>query len=342
MPGAVGWLTGVRPGPASVSQLTALQRAAGNRATVSLVDAHRAPPVAQRAAALSVQRAGATPQDLATALDDLRTSYPLVRSGTHGGVTSGQADEFWQEHLAGKDLAVLVDTLLRNVLSDDERAGREIFVSLLYAAGELALKVEVAGDTQEAKRTTVLQVFSVGEDGRLQVEIRSVYAPGRGRAVLGKGLLPLFDQVGVTRVWLDASGIGGSTDGVFAWARYGFVPFPRYWEKMRVRGHELLGEYKRAQWRALAAQACDSADPRALRHLVELSWTAGEQAKEFLNRVLQADLTWEGELDLAHPADRAWIERYAAGAKAAEFAELLVDLPPAQQRPARRGYCTIL
>lgn len=335
--------------PMQAGRLLAMQRAAGNRATTSAVHAQWAAPDASRAAlsvqraALSVQRAGATADDLATAMDDLRTTYPRVRQGTHGGVSSGQADEFWQKHLAGQDLAVLVDTMLRNVLTDDERTGREVFVSLLYAAGELALKVEVEGDTSEAKRTTLLQVFSVGEDGRLQAEIRSVYAPGRGRAVLGKGLLPLFDQAGVSRIWLDASGIGGSTDGVFAWARYGFVPFPAYWEKMRVRGHELLREYKRAQWRDRAAQACDSADPRALRHLVELSWTASdERAKEFLNRVLQADLTWEGELDLANATDRAWIERYAAGAKPPEFAELLVDLPPPPQRPARRGHCTIL
>lgn len=53
-------------------------------------------------------------------------------------------------------------------------------------------------------------------------------------------------------------------------------------------------------------------------------------------------MTWQGELDLADSDSRAWIERYAAGKKAEEFAELLIDLPPAPQRPARRGRCTIL
>lgn len=271
-----------RAAPATAPYLLGLQRMAGNRATVRLT----APPHASPHASLVVQRVGATTGDLATALDDLRTTYPKARAGTHAGVTSGQADEFWQKHLAGKDLAVLVDTLLRDVLTDEERTDREVVVSLMYASGELALRVEVEGDTADARRTGVLQVFSVGADGRLQVEIRSVYAPGRGRAVLGKGVLPFLDQAGVTRIWLDASGIGGTTDGVFAWARYGFVPFPEYWEQMRVRGNQLLGgEYKNAPWRTQAAQAVGSSDPRALRNLVELSWTAtDERAKEFLNR----------------------------------------------------------
>lgn len=342
------------PGPAAgaggASRLLALQRTAGNRATTALAQARGwpgGPPASvQRAGAtgtrVSVQRVGAKPQDVATAIADLRNTYPRVREGTHVGLTSGQADEFWQAHLAGKDLARLVHTMLRDVVTDEERTDREVFVSVMFSGGALGLKVEIEGESAEANRTAVNQWFSVDADGELRVELRSVYAPGRGRALMGKGLLPFFDEAGVTRIWLDASGIGGGRDGVFAWARYGFVPFPSYWETMRARGRELLARYQDAEWRGRAASALNSADPRALRHLVELSWTAGDKrAAEFLNLVLQADFTWEGEIDLANAEDRQWIERYAANVQGTVFADLLIDLPPRPQRPARCGHCVI-
>lgn len=351
-------------GAVATPHLLALQRMVGNRATARLLTTLRrpgpasvpgasgprlpvqrgaVPPVVVQRAGVVVQRAGARAQDVTRAIGDLRDAYPNVREGLHAGVTSGQADEFWQAHLAGKDLAALVDAMLRDFLGAEEKAGKEITISVMYASGQLGLRVDIEGDEEGARTTSVNQWFSVDDDGELRVELRSVYAQGRGRAFMGKGLLPFFDALGVTRIWLDASGIGGSNDGVFAWARYGFVPFPQYWATMQDYGNKLLrGEYRDVAWRGRAAEVLASGDPKALRHLVELSWTTGDAAaKKFLNRVLQADLTWEGELDLADADSRRWIERYAAGAGADRFSELLVDLPQPRQLPVKAGCCTL-
>jgi hypothetical protein len=147
-------------------------------------------------------------------------------------------------------------------------------------------------------------------DERLSVHVEGVVAIGKGREFVQSSLLNQASLLNVRRITLKASTIGGSQEGVFAWARYGFIPSAEDWDSMRRWGLErverLPGEVK-----ASIAKSLGDPSPKALRWIVHLSWKNPALVKKFLDAMLSHSLSWNGDIDLADQSSRDWITRYA-------------------------------
>lgn len=169
----------------------------------------------------------------------------------------------------------------------------------------------------------------------MAIHLESIVAPQRGRAFFARNLLPQLRRIHATRIDLKASRIAGLEGGMFAWARYGFVPIKEDWDEIRLCGLNKLRDGKSGigdkDLRDEVEHILKSVDPVALRRLVLLSWRfADSGVKALVNNILSLN-PWNGVLDLTDEASRKWIRTYATStpdsfnALLARFAELLPE-----------------
>ncbi len=304
--------------------LLRLNRQAGNAAVARLF---AGPPV--------VQRAYATRQDAARAVEELQDRYPKL---TISSTIEAEDEDFWKRHLKGQSLARFVESLLGPLLAPEQRTGVTLNLFASRKNG-VCTGVQVKLDANNPKLH--LNQEYLADNGRLVVNVENIDAKGggQGRQFFEKSLLPQAKGLGVTRLDLTASASGGQADGVVAWARYGFVPTGADWDKIRRRGLALLAEPDGAVPNTgEVRQVLMCPAPVALRRLVFLSWRDGEATRTLLNRSLSVNVNWVGSVDLTDPTSRAWIEAYANGpapnARPGIFAPLLPDVSEQRKPPA--------
>jgi hypothetical protein len=319
----------------------ALQQTVGNRAAAQFVQAQR-PPAVQRKHILATERTAAQ-----TALT---ATYPKLEINWFGSETT--ADEFWETYLKKTGtsdhhtLSGVIDRLLTEQVSPEDKT-KPITITFVWsgldaASGCLNLHFKASKVNKDGMtvQVTVQQVFSGYKDkddkdkDKLKVKIESVVAVGQGKKTFAKGLLPLYKQLGVTKLSLDASQIAGSSEGMLAWVRYGFIPEQASWDKMRDQGVKLVNSevphvrkflvLTKLAPTALQQRMLDifkDSSPRAIRRLVLLSWEQGGEVTKTLNAVLGSP--WPGTLDLSKEQDRRWIELYTGEEDKTRFKELL-------------------
>lgn len=269
-----------------------------------------------------IQRKYLLPEDQAAAMDRLRAKYPLIALSPHSKGYETM-DAFWEKYVAleGRaDVALdgAIDRMLGNTLGDEERKAK-ISVLVLGSADKVNLVVDVS-------EVMVVNQILQAEDGKLKVKIESVTAKGRGKRLFARGLLPLYQSLGVRKLELDASSIGGMDDGRYAWARYGFLPGAADWDTMRQAGHERVKKGYFLFPGALDKKMLgilESPSPRALRELIVLSWQEGDRVTRILNGMLVVLKSWKGTLDLEDERDRRWIEMYTGEEDKARLRELI-------------------
>ncbi|MET9495606.1 hypothetical protein [Streptomyces sp. NPDC006552] len=281
--------------------------------------------------------------DLAQTAAALRQQFPKL---TIDGNLSGADDLFWTTRVrrgtAPLSVVDLLTTLL-GFLGTEQRVGIDVrFVSEgivaegLPGAGQskgirlmIGGKVPLSASDKLKRPFSLNQVYRPGATG-LELYLEAVVAPQHGRQYT-QLLLSHAQDLGVTRFALLASMIGGSQEGVFAWARYGFVPLQESWDDMRRSGLAVLAgdpEELRAHNAELRDILLDPA-PKALRRLVHRSWQWQGATVDFLNRVLVAHVNWQAELDLADQPGCRWLRTYAQLTKASDHLDQFTPLLPA-------------
>ena len=253
---------------------------------------------------------------------------------------------FWKTYFL-KDsepvtLGAFIVSLLGEFLPAEVRPG--LSVKLRSEGGadvSRGIRVQVATVeplvSSDKRPFTLTQAYHA-ENGKLTIYLESVVAPSQGRRFI-KAFLHQARLFGVVKIELNASMIGGSQEGVFVWARYGFIPVKTDWDGMRRRGLTILTEQPGplAQVRDRLTQVLLDPSPVALRQVVYLSWTVpGEiqmPMKKFLDTMLNYRLSWNGELLLTDQVSSAWIEAYANGSPAPQFTDLLPVISGSEPPP---------
>lgn len=253
-------------------------------------------------------------------------------------------DEDWQ-FWKSDQIAYFFTSLVDGGFLDrqDKGATIKLFPEGSGGPGGRGIRVNIAAkkalSAADSRPFSLSQVFFPGKEGQT-IYVEGVVAPGRGRQFVRSSLLTYAEQVNVRKLALQASSIGGTQEGVFVWARYGFVPTAESWEKMRSSGLNTL----RSETGELSPDVRDTLErlllnpsPQALRWVVYLSWKEKGATTTFLNRMLTSNVSWDGELDLTDPKSLAWISTYASGVKAEDelttFSKLLPGLPEEQVSP---------
>lgn len=194
----------------------------------------------------------------------------------------------------------------------------------------IANTTEPLSRTNSLKRPfSLVQVYRP-DAGRLVVHLETVAAPQHGREYI-RLLFAHARDLAATRFTLTASMIGGSQEGVFAWARYGFVPLLQDWDDMRRSGLAALDgdpEPLRPHNTALRDILLDPS-PKALRRLVHHCWKRKGATVDFLNATLTSHVSWKRELDLADDAGCSWLQAYASLPNASEHLDTFTPLLPA-------------
>lgn len=225
---------------------------------------------------------------------------------------------FWATHLRRGATAVSLEEFVTTLLGDflPVAARRGMKMTLFHETNGIRIQINgsAALSDQDDRPFSLNQTYTV-ESGVFTIHLETVVAPRKGQAFVRSCLLAHARLFTVRRLTLSASSIGGSQEGVFVWARYGFVPTVEDWDIMRRWG---LRELDRASGalpgvRDTVRLILLDPVPISLRRLVHLSWTAADQnaAKSFLDRLLTANLSWNGELDLTDAASVNWIAAYA-------------------------------
>jgi hypothetical protein len=306
------------PGAADVLRLS---RTAGNRAVARLI-ARRASP--SRMSGPLLQRRYVLPDDQTVATARLQEVLPGI---TITGNLDEKDDRFWETYMktgsAPMSLEQFVRSLLLDVLPVAARTGVtvELFSQgALPASGDgqtnvMGKGIRVIVDTTAPLTAADPRPFGLTQvytavDGRVSVHVEGVVAVGKGREFVQSSLLSQATLLNARRITLKASGIGGSREGVFAWARYGFLPSQEDWHSMRRWGLERLGRLD-GEVKASVAKSLGDPSPEALRWIVHLSWKNPDAVKKFLDGMLSSPLSWHGDIDLDDPSSRAWITRYA-------------------------------
>lgn len=258
-------------------------------------------------------------------------------------------EDFWKKYLRKSSgpvtLGMFIVSLLADFLPVNVRPGLTITlrsegIDSTGVSKGIRVQVETAGPlvSTDKRSFTLTQVY-LAEDGKLKIYVESVVAPTQGRQFVRTSLLAQAKLFGVAKIELKASMIGGSQEGVFVWARYGFIPVRLAWDAMRRWGLAKLAENPALleQVRGPLSQALLDPAPVALRRVVYLSWTAPkiieEPMKIFLNTMLNCELGWYGELLLTDRISEAWIEAYANAVPAEQFAILLPVISGPQPPP---------
>jgi len=323
-----------RPAPRQRRDLAPAPRGAAANAGATLASFRHSPrALAERAqiagsfggpggAKAPIQRKYLLPEDQAAAIAQLRARYPQITLSPHSKGYETM-DAFWEKHVAAGGradgaLASAIDRMLGDVLDDKERTGK-ISVLVVGSAEQVNLVVDVA-------EVMVVNQILQAEGGKLKVKIESVTAKGRGKRLFARGLLPLYQSLGVRKLELDASSIGSKDDGRYAWARYGFLPGEADWNTMRQAGRERVKKGYFLFPDALDKKMLgilESPSPRALRELILLSWQEGDRVTRILNGMLVVLKSWKGTLDLEDERDRRWIEMYTGEEDKARLRELI-------------------
>jgi hypothetical protein len=260
-------------------------------------------------------------------------------------------EAFWAKYLQ-KDgepvtLGKFITLLLEDFLSASVRSGVNVMFLSEATGGtdeSRGIRVRVAATVPlvaSDKRPFSLNLAYLTEAGKLKLYLETVVAPTQGRKFAKVCLLPQARIFNAAKIGLKASSIGGSQEGVFVWARYGFVPLKPDWEKMRRFGLSRLEEEGQGKLapvsKSLGADLLDPS-PKALRRVVYLSWTVPKALKEpmkaFLDNMLTFSVSWDGELLLADQAGSAWIEAYADSAPNETFTPLLPEISGKQEPEA--------
>jgi hypothetical protein len=257
---------------------------------------------------------------------------------------------FWQKYLRNTSgpvtLGIFITSLLAEFLPAQVRPGLKITLRSEGTGGTdvskgIRIQVETAGPlvASDKRKFTLTQAYHA-EDGELKIYLEAVVAPTLGRPFVKTSLLAQARLFSAAKIELKASMIGGSQEGVFVWARYGFIPVKPDWDDMRRQGLAKLEKDPALleQVRGPLSQALLDPGPAALRRVVYLSWTAPEiirpSLKSFLDTMLTCNVSWNGELLLTDPASNAWIEAYANGVAAEQFTKLLPVISGSQPPPA--------
>lgn len=295
------------------------------------------PPPAASSPAPVIQRKFILEPDRDAAKKQLNANYPNLNIFANSIDQKG--DEFWERHLKGQSLDAFLVELLQKCPLVPNRSN-PIKIHMTQEEGGKVIRVQIAvrkdGTQMQHLHLPENQVFTLNyafienERGDLQTKLETIDAKkadkDAAKQFISGALLPQFDRLNVKAIHLKASGIGSGRDGIFVWARYGFVPNQEAWGKMRAKGLETMEAHKDKSWYSEVKGYVGSSDPRALRNLVYLAWQHKGDVTTFVNAVLEADIGgWEGSLDLTNPSDKAWISKYAnQGSVAyAEYANLL-------------------
>lgn len=171
-----------------------------------------------------------------------------------------------------------------------------------------------AGSTTVADKFAMTQSYQL-VSGELSIHLTSVTARGRGGLFVQKCLLEQAQRYGVRFITLRASQIGSTADGLYAWARYGFIPDQQSWDHICRLGTQLLADAGRTGQVTEALEELRNvfldAAPAALRRAVYLSWTdATGSVRKYLNLALSAQAGWNGALDTHDPAAMEWARVY--------------------------------
>lgn len=279
----------------------------------------------------------------------LQKTYPNIKEGTYRRRDPDNPEEFeivsksrvtekgetfWNEFLNPTRFSEIIGLILNSNLTEDEQEN-SISVNLLEEADpnstvgvSLRLNIEVDFESKERK-FSINKVFKE-VDNQLETYIETVEAYGGkkgGREVFSEALIPLFKHRKIKKVKLNASAIGGRQDGIFVWARYGFIPIQKDWDTKRTKGYPLLeNDYKDEDWVEEAKSILCDSSPRAIRNLILISWQKKDKATEFLNRFLTLGGSWDGELDFTDKNDVAWMEMYAGKADKKSFNDLKEEI----------------
>jgi hypothetical protein len=313
------------PAPVPVSPEAAnvlrLSRTAGNRAVAQLIAGRTSP---SRISAVRLQRRYVLPEDQTVATARLQEVLPGI---TIQGALDGKDDRFWETYMKTGSAPMTLEQFVRSLLLDflpvAARTGVTIDLISEGALPELGggqtnvmgkgIRVIVATTpplTAADPRPFGLTQVYTAVDERVSVHVEGVVAVGKGREFVQSSLLSQASLLNARRITLKASMIGGSQEGVFAWARYGFIPSPEDWDSMRRWGLErverLPGEVK-----ASIAKSLGDPSPKALRWIVHLSWKNPAAVKKFLDAMLSSSVSWHGDIDLDDQSSRDWIQRYA-------------------------------
>ncbi|MFB9838060.1 hypothetical protein [Actinoallomurus acaciae] len=243
---------------------------------------------------------------------------------------------FWGTHLRRGATTVSLEEFVTALLGDflPGTARRGLKVTLFPEANGIRIQVNgsAALSDQDDRPFSLNQTYTV-ESGVLTIHVETVVAPKKGQAFVRSCLLAHARLFTVGRLTLSASSIGGSQEGVFVWARYGFVPTVEDWDIMRRWGlRELDGTSGALSGvRDTVRPILLDPVPIALRRLVHFSWTAADQkaAKSFLDRLLTANLSWKGALDLTDAASANWIAAYAESGRPGDGLDRFQALLPA-------------
>ncbi|WP_299484612.1 CFI-box-CTERM domain-containing protein [Acaryochloris sp. IP29b_bin.137] len=266
-------------------------------------------------------------------IEKLQDTYPNIKEGTYlrsdldnpekseivskSRVTE-KGEAFWNKYLGPTTFSGIIGPILDSNLTKIE-SETPISVDIIEESDNsdigisLRLKIDVNFESKDRK-FSINKVFRE-VNSQLEAYIETIEAYGGdkgGREVFSEALIPLFKDNKVKTVKLKASAIGGRQDGIFVWARYGFIPIQKDWDTKRKKGYQLLLEdYQDEDWVEEAKSILCDSSPRAIRNLILISWVKKGNATKFLNAFLTLGGSWDGELDLENPKDLAWIERYA-------------------------------
>jgi hypothetical protein len=326
-------LQGTRPTHITAAAIQ-MQQIVGNRETGRWLNA-----TAQRYAKdasrtqPTIQRKHILKEDRDTALGRLQSTYPNMKDLSSN--MGEMADQFWENHMKNGEAPMKMDELIEGILNNyllEEERDYPITISFVYSSGEMNLNVTVKKSKEclekeqeskndnnekiEEKLLALTQVFKEGSHGPVDVKIQTVTATERGgKPLFRDSLIPLYNRMGVQKITLSASGIGGRQDGIYAWVRYGFIPTAEDWTAMQSLGNRILKEEENElphDILPLLNQIMKQQNPEAIRKLVHLSWERREDQSiaSYLNRILTASGSWEGSLDLSDDTDRTWLLNY--------------------------------
>lgn len=269
--------------------------------------------------------------DLAVAVTNLQSGFPGI---TISGKLSEKDRAFWDAFMrlgpAPITVAGFVRSLLEGILDVSQRAGVTItlFSEGLVSGASKGIRVSVETTvplSDQDKRPFSLTQAYWAEEGGLTVHVEAVVAPHRGRQFVQSSLLAQARQFNARKITLTASSIGGSQEGVFVWARYGFVPRAGDWNAMRRWGLMRLNDEKyelESVGKDLEKILLDPS-PKAVRWVVYLSWRQKGGRTTFLNHMLSSNVSWKGELDLTDSVSLSWLETYLASGQPQQFEPLL-------------------
>lgn len=282
------------------------------------------------------------PEACRQAVNDLQKDFPGIQIECH---LDELDEEFWVTHIKSGQtpvkLSKFVNSFLGEIIKEqkwtgvvirltseergdlkkeeegleEERKGRKKSAGVWVT---VEVKVPLSGQDKQFSGIShgnrrlfpgISQAF-LDKDG-LVIHLESVVALHSGRKFVRSFLLAQAEMFHARKITLSASGFGGRQNGVFAWARYGFVPCNEDWDRMRSAGLKKLGtldlpEEQRGEMERILLDP----SPKAIRRLVYLSWLYREKVKKFLDAILTAHVSWEGELDVWDEVSLSWINAY--------------------------------